>query len=456
MLGRMANRRLENEDENKFWEAWVKDGVFYYRFGKIGSQGQTKLKRFKTDAEAQAELEEKLEEKLGQGFSEGDKEEADDGDDGEGDGDAASNPELVKAILDNPDDASRYLVYADWLSEHGDPRGELIVLQSKIAQNSTPALKAQEKKLLEEHGETWLGSFADAEEVDAGVTWRLGFIDSFRLGPTDDYETSELSFPEALAEILALPGIELLRELKIGALSYDDYPTSWSECVDALVEHGVPKGLRSLQFTRGGYWDISSTELGSIEKLYPLMPKLQHLSIEMGSMDFGKKLDLPELRSLEIVTGGLTADNLSAIRSGKFPHLEKLSLYIGETDNDYGCDVQLDDIMSLLKKGDLKKVKHLGLANSSLADDIAAQLHTTPILAQLETLDLSHGTLGNAGAQAIVDHADAYKHLKTLDLTHHYISSELQAALKKIGPTVILAEPESGDDPDDRYVAVSE
>jgi predicted DNA-binding WGR domain protein len=63
-------RRLENDDEEKFWEAWVKDAIFYYRFGKIGSPGQTKLKRFSTDAEAEVELEEKLQEKLTQGFAE--------------------------------------------------------------------------------------------------------------------------------------------------------------------------------------------------------------------------------------------------------------------------------------------------------------------------------------------------------------------------------------------------
>ncbi|MGO8994477.1 MAG: WGR domain-containing protein [Polyangiaceae bacterium] len=67
----MDPRRLENEDEEKFWEAWIKDDlIFCYRFGKIGSPGGTKLKKFKTAAEAQAELEEKLEQKLAEGFAE--------------------------------------------------------------------------------------------------------------------------------------------------------------------------------------------------------------------------------------------------------------------------------------------------------------------------------------------------------------------------------------------------
>ncbi len=64
-------RRLENEDDDKFWEAWIKnDLIFCYRFGKLGSSGHTKIKKFKTRAEAEAELEQKLAEKIEEGFSE--------------------------------------------------------------------------------------------------------------------------------------------------------------------------------------------------------------------------------------------------------------------------------------------------------------------------------------------------------------------------------------------------
>jgi predicted DNA-binding WGR domain protein len=64
-------RRLENEDEEKFWEAWIKDDlIFCYRYGKIGSSGHLKIKKFATRPEAEAELEDKLKEKLREGFSE--------------------------------------------------------------------------------------------------------------------------------------------------------------------------------------------------------------------------------------------------------------------------------------------------------------------------------------------------------------------------------------------------
>jgi predicted DNA-binding WGR domain protein len=64
-------RRLENEEDDKFWEGWIKDDlIFCYRFGKIGASGHIKIKKFKTRAEAEAELEARWKEKLGEGFSE--------------------------------------------------------------------------------------------------------------------------------------------------------------------------------------------------------------------------------------------------------------------------------------------------------------------------------------------------------------------------------------------------
>jgi len=94
-----AMRRLENADEEKFWEAWVKDDlIFCYRYGKIGSQGHLKLKKFKTKAEAEAELEEKLAEKLEEGFEEPGAEDAEDeaeesAEEGEGSEEASDDDE---------------------------------------------------------------------------------------------------------------------------------------------------------------------------------------------------------------------------------------------------------------------------------------------------------------------------------------------------------------------------
>ncbi|MDF2694527.1 MAG: hypothetical protein K0S65_2910, partial [Labilithrix sp.] len=202
---------------------------------------------------------------------------------------AHSNPELEARILANPDDLSAYLVYSDWLSERGDPRGELIAIQAKLAETPTDTgLKASEARLLADNAGTWLGVLADKGDKDLGLKWRLGFLDSVRIGPPlDDYGSSELDFPETIGVVMGLPGTTFIRELIIGSLDGDGYPTSWEDCIGALVENGVPKGLRRLEFNRGGYWDISSTYLGDLTPLYPQLANLRELSIEMGSMGLG-------------------------------------------------------------------------------------------------------------------------------------------------------------------------
>jgi len=64
-------RRLEHEDEEKFWEAWIKDdAIFCYRFGKIGTTGQTRIKRHASREEAEADLEDNIQRKLKEGFEE--------------------------------------------------------------------------------------------------------------------------------------------------------------------------------------------------------------------------------------------------------------------------------------------------------------------------------------------------------------------------------------------------
>jgi hypothetical protein len=118
--------------------------------------------------------------------------------------------------------------------------------------------------------------------------------------------------------------------------------------------------------------------------------------------------------------------------------------------------VQLTDLEPVFTAENLPKVKHLGLANSSLADDIAAALVGSRILPRLESLDLSKGTFSDAGARAILDNWNAFSHLQTIDLTHAYLSDEVVEELRaKTGPTIILEDLQEGGE-DDRYCEISE
>lgn len=73
---------------------------------------------------------------------------------------------FLQAILENPDDDFPRLVYADWLEERGDPRGEFIRLQCQIANLPAgdprrPELEGRERDLLGRHEDSWVGRIRD-------------------------------------------------------------------------------------------------------------------------------------------------------------------------------------------------------------------------------------------------------------------------------------------------------
>jgi uncharacterized protein (TIGR02996 family) len=68
---------------------------------------------------------------------------------------------FLQIILENPDDDAPRLIYADWLEERGDPRGEFIRVQCELARlpqrhPGRAALEAREAQLLAEHENAWL------------------------------------------------------------------------------------------------------------------------------------------------------------------------------------------------------------------------------------------------------------------------------------------------------------
>jgi uncharacterized protein (TIGR02996 family) len=369
-----------------------------------------------------------------------------------------ANPaDLEARLLANPDDLDAYLVYGDWLTEQGDPRGELVVVQTRAEQQPGNAdLAARANQILAERRADWLGSLANMKPEDFTCEWKRGFIHSARIGPDPDkYETSEIDFVETIGELLVLPQIKFLRSLTIGGKYYDDYPVGWDEEVSALIEAGIPEGLQRLSIDCGGYWDISATELDNLPELFPHLGKLHELHVHMGMFSI-QGIDLPSLRVLDLETNGLTKKDLEALRKGNLPNLEKVVLCLGETGGDYGGDIELDDLKPIFAAQNLGKVRHLGLANSSYADEIAGAIADSEILPRLRTLDLSRGTLGDEGARAILARADKFEHLEVLDLSRSYLSPAVIEQLGTLGPKVITEKNQGATDADDRYVSISE
>ena len=59
------------DGSSKFWEVWMEADTVTTRWGKIGTNGQTKTKEFADGAKAKKEYDKLLAEKTGKGYVEG-------------------------------------------------------------------------------------------------------------------------------------------------------------------------------------------------------------------------------------------------------------------------------------------------------------------------------------------------------------------------------------------------
>jgi len=362
-----------------------------------------------------------------------------------------SNPELEAEIArTSSDDTAPYLVYADWLIERGDPRGELIVAAIRKETD-------RERELHQAHDATWLGGLAGRDGV--AVSWRNGFLFSATIGGKGKkgWGAVDLDHREVYGELRALPVASQLRQVTFDATAADDGMPDWWDAIHAIDQHGMPRSLRRLEFDKGVYWDISSTDLGALSKVYPHAAALESLYIRLGHMELGA-IVLPALRDFEVVTGGFTKDNMQSVLAAQWPLLERLVLTFGDNE-DYGAECQLADVLPLLDGSRIPNVRALGIANAPFLDDLIPELVRSPVLPRLTALDLSLGTMSDAGADAIAKHADAFKHLAKLDLHRNFISDAACARVRELLPQADLAKQEAADEYDGevyRYCKIGE
>lgn len=167
-----------------FVEVEVVGQTLVRRWGRIGSPTAYQREQpFADDGLARLALDKQVRGLLGKGYTAG-----------------RGHPELIAAIERAPDEPGPYLVYADWLLEQGDPRGDLIAFMSR-------GEEARANAWLKEHWElnpTCWGQSAPTLE------WRLGFVRKLTLVP-DGYYAWE--HPLMLRRLLRHPSCWFVREV---------------------------------------------------------------------------------------------------------------------------------------------------------------------------------------------------------------------------------------------------
>ncbi|MEV4353747.1 STM4015 family protein [Nonomuraea sp. NPDC049625] len=195
--------------------------------------------------------------------------------------------------------------------------------------------------------------------------------------------------------------------------------------------------------------EISWITQSDITPLLEAYPKLERLEVRGGTGLRFSPVRHESLKVLRFETGGLPGEAVRGVGACDLPALEHLDMWFGV--DTYGGDATVGDVAGTLGGERLPRLRHLGLQNSQIQDELAAAVASAPIVAGLETLSLAMGGLTDAGAEALLS-GQPLTHLRRLDLSHHDIGPEMRARLTAAlpGVDVDLSGPGTG------YVAVTE
>ncbi|MFG2994168.1 STM4015 family protein [Streptomyces sp. NPDC048257] len=285
------------------------------------------------------------------------------------------------------------------------------------------------------------------------VAWRIS---------CDSYDSEE-SWPAAFARFTAAVDTTRVRSLVVGSWeeAYDSGP---EPIVTALLDarQRLP-ALRALFLgdMESEECEISWINQGDVGPLLNGFPELEEFGVRGGSGLVFPAVTHRKLRSLTVETGGMPAEAVRGVAASELPALEHLDLWLGTAE--YGGDAVVADLAPILDGDRLPRLRHLALCNSDIQDEIAAAVGSAPVVARLESLDLSMGVLTDQGATALLS-GQPLTHLKKLDLHHNYLREPLRQRLQEVlggaGVTLDLDCGDADEDEDDgriwRYVAVGE
>ncbi|WP_166821634.1 TIGR02996 domain-containing protein [Thalassoroseus pseudoceratinae] len=321
-----------------------------------------------------------------------------------------TNEQFLHAIVEDPDNDLPRLVYADWLDEQGDPRGEFIRVQCELAKldefdpDRIP-LEERQDTLLKKHKTKWSKDLKVA--AIRVFEFRRGFVEAVTLNVKNHLQNAEA----------LLDTVPTIRKVKVNALKavVPEFITSkWLERIDSLNLAGNKLGLRRMRTL------LESPHFTEIREL--------------------------DLTSNNILAGGFQA----FVDSGKFPKLTKLICNNSEAAepsklSKIGCgplwkqleSVELaehawedDAIQTLAESWPVCGWKHLNLSFNAFAERGFQALLENGHLTSLESLSLKRCYRLPDSAIAMLANADALGTLRSLDIRGcNYIEDGLNAVL---------------------------
>ncbi|MEO8699115.1 MAG: TIGR02996 domain-containing protein [Kofleriaceae bacterium] len=302
--------------------------------------------------------------------------------------------QLLQAIRERPEDDEPRLVYADWLTDRGDPRGELVVVQCHLARlpyddEARRDLDVRLRALMAEHGESWRRALAAIPTVD-NAYFKRGFVERISM--------EESLFAEHAPAIFeAAP---LLTDVHLVSRTHPGPPVLAPELARLDGLH------------------IATTMYASAALASPLVRSLVRLELdrECGPRVLDAMLPhaFPRLEKLELTQTNIGTQGLDQlVASGLLANLRRL--HIGF------C--KIESAFSLARSPDAAKLRTLWINENPLGARGATELLTSANLAGLEEIDLGDTQAGDALARA------ALPNLRTVRYRNNRLTAEAGRAL---------------------------
>lgn len=320
----------------------------------------------------------------------------------------SSHDAFLQAIIENPDDDTHRLVYADWLDDHDEPRrAEFIRLQCRLAQMDEfdpewADLLDREWELLSVYRWRWLPGAGTIHATCPGNCWFWrGFPGQVGL-PT------EVMLQHGAAVFRDQPIQELLLRECAGRLG-DLAAQPWFARVTALeFGHGPPAvddlrallASRHLTNLRRLKLIVSDPECLELLAQWPGLGGLTQLTLryegrgQPGARFLRRLLELPHLRAATTLAMTAESPEVEVALLAHSPHFATLANFALDWPGD-------ESLRRLADTTGLPALRHLALRNSRGSDDALAGLLTSPLVGRLYSLSLRYTSAGVGCFQAL-------------------------------------------------------
>jgi uncharacterized protein (TIGR02996 family) len=288
---------------------------------------------------------------------------------------------FLQAIIESPDDESLRLIYADWLDERGDPRGEFIRVQVTLAnspdQPRRQELEARQRDLLGRHEQQWVTPLRPWVNAWA---FQRGFVEDIKAQLDTVLANAEKLFGAApLRSVTFLPP-----EYK-GPVKHVTFPPVFVEPLHRRLEAACPYLARLSAIDWAHTQQIGDLGLAALANS-PMPFRLSRLDLTCASIgDTG----------VQALAG-----------SSAFPHLTALNL----PRNPLGCLAA----ESLATSEFITHLAELNLSHTRIGDQGVEVLAASPNLNNLTDLHLAGTAFGNMAARALAG-SPYLANLKRLD-----------------------------------------